>query len=435
MLSRADADVIGRDSVLPGLRTVLDPDEFAAVLGRQVPELAAAAPRIGYVRYKPGMSCLVGFHLAGSSTIPFVSAAAFHADARAKLAKAQARPGRFVRVKQSLVITLFPHDDKLTALARLEDPERRPRLLTKLMPDRPEHWAAAVELIRYKPDRRYVAKLTIDKIPRALIKLYAPSGFDAAYRNARRFSAESYHRPALIGISGRRRALVWNWMPGQPLTDLIQKIQVPLSSVGSAGAALAELHAQRSDDIPQRSRQTEAASLVPVGEWLAHIHPKIAVQTRRLAQQLTNRIEQLPPQSRPLHGDFYANQVLVDGSRVAIIDFDEAFAGDPAHDVGTFLAHLESNALRQHLAADRVLPVSEAFLNGYRDAARHRITNDRVALYTAAGLFRLAAHPFRARESHWPERTAALLARSERLLGCVAGRVTVRVDETTGLVR
>src|SRR5262245_66451252 len=62
MLSRADADLVRRDSGLPGLSTLLDPDAFVDALGPFLPKAATTAC-VTPVRYKPLKSCLVAYHL------------------------------------------------------------------------------------------------------------------------------------------------------------------------------------------------------------------------------------------------------------------------------------------------------------------------------------------------------------------------------------
>ena len=117
---------------------------------------------------------------------------------------------------------------------------------------------------------------------------------------------------------------------------------------------------------------------------------------------------------RALHGDFSANQVLVGQPEVAIIDLDWACYGDPADDLGNFIAQAERNALRGELCPDQVELVKEALLKGYSLAAK-RPPPERVALYTAVEVFRRTRFPFRAREPDWPQRTESLLERAEAI--------------------
>jgi aminoglycoside phosphotransferase (APT) family kinase protein len=47
-----------------------------------------------------------------------------------------------------------------------------------------------------------------------------------------------------------------------------------------------------------------------------------------------------------IHRDFYAAQVIVDGERLWLIDFDLYCQGDPGLDVGNFIGHITEESLR-----------------------------------------------------------------------------------------
>ena len=63
MLSPCDAGLAGRDRSLPGLATLLDAEAFVALVRRAAPASAVRGARIEYVKYKPGVNCLVGYRL------------------------------------------------------------------------------------------------------------------------------------------------------------------------------------------------------------------------------------------------------------------------------------------------------------------------------------------------------------------------------------
>ena len=67
------------------------------------------------------------------------------------------------------------------------------------------------------------------------------------------------------------------------------------------------------------------------------------------------------------------------------------------------------------LTAGRLEALRDALLEGYRAVTRRTIPS-RLELYTGVCLFRLTPDPFRFRESSWPERTEAILDRSETIL-------------------
>src|ERR1051325_806979 len=63
MLSSADADLIRRDSAIPGLTVVFDPDAFVAALRRAAPEAEIRKAQISYIRYKTQAYCRVAYRL------------------------------------------------------------------------------------------------------------------------------------------------------------------------------------------------------------------------------------------------------------------------------------------------------------------------------------------------------------------------------------
>ena len=54
----------------------------------------------------------------------------------------------------------------------------------------------------------------------------------------------------------------------------------------------------------------------------------------------------LKPEPCGIHRDFYADQVIVAGPRLCLIDFDLYCEGDPALDIGNFLGHIREQSLR-----------------------------------------------------------------------------------------
>ena len=82
----------------------------------------------------------------------------------------------------------------------------------------------------------------------------------------------------------------------------------------------------------------------------------------------------------PVHGAFRPAQVLLDGSRPGFLDFDGFGQGEPAFDVGRFLARLAE------LVADRTrrAQLTHAFLDRYRAGAP--LPADRTALWVCLDL-------------------------------------------------
>jgi hypothetical protein len=429
MLSRADAALVRRDPTLPGLAIVLDPDALAATLRRLLPAADVGTARGTYVRYKRGTSCLVAYRLEAAGAVVDVHAKAHRPDAEDKLRKVRVRParpgplgpGRVILEDRAVAVSVFPNDRGLKALPRLADPERREGLLRRLVPRRPGLWGGAMRRLRYKPERRYVAQVLAEDGASAALKLYDEASFGAAPANQVTLESRGPLRLAgRLGRSKRHRLLAFEWLPGRPLSEALSDPAFEAEAAMTVGAALAELHGQEPAGLASLTREEEAATLLALAPEIGFVCPDLAERARDLAERLAARLLREPPVNRPIHGDFYAAQVLLDGDTAAILDLDRAVRGDPAADLGLFVAHLERDALRGGLRPSHVEPLRDALLGGYR-AAAPGASPARVDLYTAVGLLQLAPDPFRYRDPEWPERTDAILARAEAILETVAG--------------
>ncbi|PYM13177.1 MAG: hypothetical protein DMD81_21865, partial [Candidatus Rokuibacteriota bacterium] len=108
-----------------------------------------------------------------------------------------------------------------------------------------------------------------------------------------------------------------------------------------------------------------------------------------------------------IHKDFYFGNVLWDGKRVCILDFDELAVGDPALDLGHFLAHLEVLAYRIGSRVDGLSAAASTFSTAY--AATDVTLAPRVTLYRAYTFLKLAATEVARKQDGW-DRMARTLA-------------------------
>src|SRR5262245_44908197 len=108
-------------------------------------------------------------------------------------------------------------------------------------------WATATPtrlLIMRSPSRRFVARLS-GHTAAAVLKLYNQDGYRMARARSQAFTARSVLRVArCLGHSESLAALVFEWLPGQSLTEFINAGQMKPETLARVGAALAELHAQ-----------------------------------------------------------------------------------------------------------------------------------------------------------------------------------------------
>lgn len=421
MLSPADSSLIHRDTELSGLTVLFDPNAFATALQPYLPEVDLSAVRSTYVRYKKGTNCIVAYELDVTKTKLQVYAKAFSANSYKKLQKfkrldtpGELGVGCIILEDYGIAVCFFPNDKDLEQLPRLTQQNSRQQLLQELLPTSVDLQQATLSNVRYKPERRYVGLCTLGG-SQVVLKAYTKEDYPQAKANAQSFVSRGILEIAPnIGYSDRNRLLAFNWIHQLPLNAAIAQPNFNDTSAILTGAALAEVHAQNPANLNVLNRNAEAQSLLAIGADLSFVCPQIAHLTQKLAKQLAERLLALPQLSVPIHGDFNAEQVLLGQDTVTFLDFDRAVRSDPAADLGSFIARIEHDKLRGNLSLNHLEKIKEALLQGYH-AVLPDCQCDRIELYTAIGLFRLASEPFRYRESCWDTKTAAILQRAETL--------------------
>lgn len=414
MLAPADAAVARRDTAIPGLALVLDPDALADRLRAARPGAGPTSARVRYVRYKPGTSCLVGLELevAGRWTPAF--AKAYGRGDRTKLAKASDRrsSGELTTFETELAVVGRTADDRdLRLPSRLADPGTRGQLLRSLLPGEADLWKDEPRCLRYKPERRWVGLVARSGEPVALVKGYR--GGDLARARAGLSFARTIPvaTPRLIGRSNRAGAVASSWLSGVPLSELCGGVARPVEDFSQVGLALAALHDQPPGRLSPSPPIDDAEAVISAAAGVGALVPELSSMVTRLGLALARRLDAGSIDMTPCHGDFSPDQVIIRASDIAFIDFDRSGVGDPATDLGQFVATLELDALRSRAGAGPLEARTATLLDGYRSAGG-RAASERVVLHVAASLVRLAVEPFRLRWPDWPEATKLLLERA-----------------------
>lgn len=190
-------------------------------------------------------------------------------------------------------------------------------------------------------------------------------------------SADGISVPEPIGIVPEWQMWLQKKVPGTIATDLL---------AGSNGIALASKIAEAAHKLhktgifPRRSH-TMADELKILHDRL----PKVARQYPQWEKRLELLLEKCDrlgadtPEFLPcsIHRDFYGDQIIVNGDRLYLIDFDLYCQGNPALDIGNFIAHITESSLRilgnPDALADREAAMIERFARFHGEAMRSAI--------------------------------------------------------------
>ena len=123
-------------------------------------------------------------------------------------------------------------------------------------------------------------------------------------------------------------------------------------------------------------------------------------------QRLQTLAAELPePPAKLVHRDFYHENLLWDGIRLWIVDFDQVAIGDPAVDVAHFQAHLLTLAYRQRKGAE-----AHAALNALFARTGPPVAEAALSFYRAHTFLKLAATEVERRRPEWQAHAHAFAA-------------------------
>lgn len=409
----ADLALAARDDALPCLAALLDDDRLS--------ELVGDALHVTRVRYKPRTSLLVGFLRAGQGKDRYGWALSTAGNVKLEgRARASARFGEGVR----LIRPVLPHTDGIIAVGGIESDWAlrknlrwlRERGLERLgVAHTPDQGllSGSTRVLRYKPERRLVL-LAEAPDESLVIKTAALPADDEAERafhqRLQRHGVPVLPRLGEAGAASHGTGASPLWGDG----DLTAG-ENP-EGARRAGEALARLHGIASEVESSPAAQSEALGLQlqATCSMVATLVPALAAPAAAIAGRIRRQLDEAPDAGTAVqvHGDFSADQVLVRGAEIRLIDFDRARAGTPESDLGSFAAVEEIGEWR----GTAVTTVHTGnLLDGYAQAGG-RFTPSAVEAWTAFRLFMNSVDPFRDRRPEWAADMSRHLERAGELV-------------------
>jgi Ser/Thr protein kinase RdoA (MazF antagonist) len=414
--------------VLPGLATAFDEEamkgHLQSALFGQSSEYVVERCRPVRPLYMPGPSCLLRYRVHARSTAdgtglePIVTGRVFpdrsscSSYMRERLAPvaagvrgrpevaAFATPAAVIEPLHT-VVHVWPVDGELPGLVQATDRERMVEVFQETLGNTVED--CEIELVRYRRRQRCVLRYTVVGEDGRRVVYGKVSGVGTETPKDvivgelhRRMTGHSLSVPRSLGWWPELQLSLLEALPGEAqigpaLAARLRGASPPgaLSleeMVAACGHAAAALHGSGIDLGPARTIGEELAGLE---RDMAIVRPFVPDPGRR-ARAWFEQVAALAEQSAPLrpclsHGDFKYEQLLFDGPRSALVDFDAVCQSEPALDLGKFLAHLRVDApLGDELA--------EEFLRAYVSASRpddEPQLRVRTALYEALSLLHL----------------------------------------------
>ncbi len=281
-----------------------------------------------------------------------------------------------------------------------------------------------IHVVRLKPGKRCVIEYDVRLKPAAgaktkvmlIGKIRARRFGNEGYRLLDAFwkagfqsdSADGVSVPEPIGVITRFQMWLQRKVPGQVATEAL---------AGPDGVALARriaeaIHKLHRAGVPTQRTHTLSDELRILHQCLpvaAQARPGLAGRISCILAGCERLGASLPaPKTCGIHRDFYPAQVIVDGARLHLIDFDLYCQGDPALDVGNFIGHITEESLRTRGDARALQPLEDAIEQSFVGFAGEA-TLPAVRAYTTLTLARhiYLSTQFPARAA-WTERMVEL---------------------------
>ncbi len=313
-------------------------------------------------------------------------------------------------------------DPGLPQLALALAPEALTAVATTAGIDRPPSASdGRVELLKHVPGQRATISYTFGHQTEAPVRVIAK-----LYRSGRRaarmlrwlealnrdvFPADEHVRvPSPIGLVEDLRMVLHRYIQGVDLRHVLGDKE-GVEPLQLAARWLARLHSSRPlDELKVRSVDHEIEKAL---RWLEQVHTHVSDETKTHLSQARARLDQGPAELatadlRTIHRDYYYANLLWDGASVWAIDLDQLRIGDPAFDVGHFLAHLGVLSYRQTGRLTAFAEHADTFLCAYLAEAGSPALEARLPLYRAYTFLKLAATDVQRERPDWREAADAL---------------------------
>jgi Phosphotransferase enzyme family len=291
----------------------------------------------------------------------------------------------------------------------------------------------AIRVVRYRPGKRClieydvrVERPDVQREKRTLMgklraRQFGSSDFrlllslrDAGFDSK---SLDGICVPRPVGVLPRFRMWLQSKVPG----DVASELLATPAGVGLARRIAEAAHKLHEANVPTSKRHEMADELRILEACLRRVAQSEPRWSQRLecvlgaCQRLAADLPQLAPCSS--HRDFYADQVIVSGPRLYLIDFDLYCRADPGLDIGNFLGHVTEQSLRTRGNPAAFSDVEQALEERFVELSGERVRR----AVRAYALLTLARHIYLS--TRFPERsrwTESLLELCEQRLGATA---------------
>lgn len=384
--------------------------------------ITSAAPE--YVRFKPGENLLISyrFETDAGPTRGYTVTCVDPARAQVLFAKALAmRPRRSLvgapvfRLDAHTVLYGFPNDARLRRLRWYVTPRKLKRTLGGMAAGRPSASRTDVAVLRYKPERRVVAGVTLGSaegpVRQLFVRYSTRRQADHLARVAEGLISAGVQTPRPVAQLDEGRVSVDEFIAGEQLRD---RVRAGGGDAQGVAASLMQFHnAPIPHGTPMRTIGDDLVRarvvLNDLGSWAPALASAIQDVVGALGRRPNQGDQSQKNQQQGLvHGDLHDKNIMVDRSKVQFVDLERVAVGSNATDLGCLRGTAIGLGTRSPGWSPGALSFVDEVIENYRSSGGEL---DSGALQTATGITLIdqAVLVSRHLASSWPDLAQTLL--------------------------
>ncbi|WP_150538799.1 phosphotransferase [Actinobacillus vicugnae] len=443
MLTKADKQIIAREPNLPGLAVLLNQQALLAQL-KTLPQFAdAIKAQVQYLRYKPNTSCActVKIEFDGHSSQYFYAKAlskarfdeSWNHPKRQKLVLQNDPLSPFALMDQYILFMYPVHDRGIGNLKWLTSKKAQQNLLKQCILPNASESCLHFEVLRYKPERRLVARVRQDGKTIAVVRSSNSVDFSRIIIGAT-FSVAERHQK-IYGIDGTTYTLVTSWQKGTSLCP--EEGEFPSQElIPTIAKTIARIHQSPYKHPGKYDVADELNALNDVTNTFQHILPEAAHWLKTLIIELEQKLPKIIPHFTLIHGDLSLDQMIMRKNKegrvkLRVLDWDRATSGNPLMDLATMQARLELQVIEGVIPQWKAKNLMTALLKAYQKRTQYDL--DGLPYFVASAILKLATEPFRKRSAKWEQNCLQLLQRAEIILNQPSNPLTVHINAPTDI--
>lgn len=249
-------------------------------------------------------------------------------------------------------------DSKMPFLSAAIDPLQVEECFSRCLAIAPNFRVQKVEVIRHKVGRRCLIEYELidgaGQIITLIGKVRAKGTDFHSYELQKSLWEQGFADDSADGISVPEPVGIipeWQmWLQRKVVGAIATQLLGQKNGIFIAKRIAEAAHKLHQTDIPPRRSHRMSDELRILHERIPLViqqYPEWQERLERILEKCDHLGQNTPePKRCGIHRDFYPDQVIINGSRLYLIDLDLYCEGNPALDIGNFLGHIQEYSLR-----------------------------------------------------------------------------------------